>query len=218
MNAIQSGILDTVCHAVFRATVAALIVLTSSCGGLAPLRMTEQVTKVHEEGTLLVGEIVQDLSRDEIMKKYRSADLEIAGWKESEVVDGSAAALVNFQQGQRVVFGTQVGATQVIYALITHELYRSLVSHRDRNSRPNSTAGSFGGDVVTVRVVRRASSASGPSALNLIESVVETAAASGNCNYLIERGKALFCKSLLGQGWVWDGDELVKRPTVTKGN
>ena len=216
MDAIQSGILDNIRPAVFRAAMATLIVLTSSCGGPAPLRMIEQVTKVHEEGTLLVGEIVQDLSRDEIMKRYRPADLEIAGWKESEVLDGSAVALVNFRQRQRVAFGSQVGETHVIYALIKHELYISLVSHRDRSLRPNSTASGFGGDVVTVRVVRRASTASVPSALHLIESLVETAAASGDCYYDTPRGYALFCKSLLGEGWVWDGNELVKRSFATK--
>jgi hypothetical protein len=197
------------CRALFAIASA---ILGAGCAP-APLRVAEEAVKPHVEGTLLVGEVIRALTRAEVLERYRAADLERAGWAATDVGDGSGVVVSNFRQSQG-----HFNSAHVLYALLPRNA-RSLFANRTCGP----TSCSFGGDVVTVRVLEKASPASGPSGLNVVESLVEAYSAKGDC-YYEDRGArlarnyrfALYCTSLLSAGWRWDGDELVKSPPAAK--
>lgn len=203
----------------FRLTIGVLALVLSACA--APLRIAEQPVKAHDEGTLLLGEIVLPLSRDEILRRYPPADLESAGWNVADVVDGSAVVLSNFAQSNQTLFGWQLTEGHGFYALIRRESFPEFGSHQKCGPVGGCR---YGGDAVSVRVVRKAAGPGSPTGLNLVEAMVEPADVTGDCQY-VNRGEfkpkgyccALLCKSLLKQGWDWDGDELVKRPAISAG-
>ena len=214
MKTLPSNFLSLSFTSGHRAAIVAMVVLLAACGS-PPLRLSEQATKAHPAGTLLIGEVVRPLSRSEILARYRPADLAIAGWTQTSVVDGSAVVLTNFKQQQG-----HFSAAQVYYALVSSESPETLDSGRTVQPRPGIAA-SYGGDVVSFRVVLQASPQSGPSGVNLVEKLIETRHASGDCFYE-DRGPsrrpnarhALYSIVLgVEQGWDWDGDEFTLPPS-----
>jgi hypothetical protein len=216
LKIIQSGTMHISRGQITRLTFAAMITLVSACAA-PPLRLAEEAPQLHDEGTLLIGEVIRSLTLSEILDRYSSSDLEMAGWTESEVKDGNAVILSNFGQHQGYF-----DVAHVYYALIQWDSTASLQYNKacfQPGPRPGSCT--YGGDVVSFRVVRKPLNMNGPSGLNVVELVVEPRGQVGDCVYL-DRGRtknrnyryALICDSLSAKGWEWYGDEFVKLPAV----
>jgi hypothetical protein len=201
---------------IIRLTVAAMFSLITACAA-PPLRVVEEAPQLHDEGTLLIGEVLRGLTLGEVLDRYSSSDLEMAGLTESEVKDGSAVILSNFGQRQGYF-----NAAHVYYALIQWDSTASLEYNKtcfQPGPRPGTCT--YGGDVVSFRVVRKPLGMTGPSGLNVVELVVEPRGQVGDCVYMDRGGTkkqnyryALICYSLAEKGWGWFGDEYVKRPAA----
>ena len=186
---------------------AALLVICTGCGQLltGTFRVSEGIGKVHEEGTLILAEVVVELTREQTLTRFSSSDLQAVRLAEPEIKNGSGVFVSPFKQRQ-----TALSPADGIFALVAPS------TSLDPRQRCGPQGCSYGGDAVAIRVVKKVLEGRGSSGLHVIEAVVEPASVQGDCSY-VPRGRrlALHCKSLDHQGWEWDDDVFVKRPTAT---
>ena len=196
-----------------RVVISTFAIFLTACA--VPLQVVEQTPQFHEEGTLLIGEIIKPLTRQEIIDRYNAADLKTAGLDAASVKDGDAVVISNFKQWQDSGY-----AARVYYALIqkTSDIN---VNYNEECLKPGPRlAGcAYGGDAVSFRVVRKPTSLIGPTGLNIVDMVIEPRGQHDDCNYS-DRGQyksrnyryGLECQSLYAQGWGWKQDEFAKLP------
>jgi len=201
-----------ICKLLTRIAIGALIIQMTACA--TPFQVIEQSPELHDEGTLLLGEVIRPLSLAEVTARYKKSDLEMAGWSKTDIKTGNAVIISNFKQRQG-----WFDSAHVYYALVKKNSAIAL-EYNKACLQPGRLLGCvYGGDAVSFRIVRKPIELTHPSGLNVVEEVIEPRGQEGDCAYL-DRGWskrknyrfALFCESLYAKGWGWHGDEFIKRP------
>ena len=168
------------------------------------MRITEGLGTPQQEGTLILVEVITPLTREQALARFRPADLQEAGLKESDVQAGTAVFVSPWRQTQ-----TTLAPAQGLYALVNLNAGK-LDSGRSTCTQHGC---SYGGDAVAIRVVKRPPGGAGEPVLYVVERIVEPRSMQGDCGY-VPRGnrQALYCKSVDGEGWEWQEELFVKRP------
>jgi hypothetical protein len=181
-----------------------VVVICTGCGAHlegTTVNVYEGVGYRPQVGTLVLVEAMVPLSRGQALSVFRPVDLQAAGLKESDVSDGTAVFVSPHRQIESFL-----SPAHGLYALVSPEL-RSVSAFRAN--------GAWGGDAVAIRVTSRPPGSKGEPVLYVIERVVEPSHKQGDCKYLNRPSgrQALWSKKLESEGWTWEQDLFVLRPS-----
>jgi hypothetical protein len=211
MNTIQPETRHLDVSTSFRLTLFTAILALAGCGQhlTGTLRVSEMLGTPQQEGTLILVEVITPLTREQALARFRPADLQAVGLKESDVSAGTAVFVSSYRQ-----FATNFVPAQGYFALVRLNA-ESLDSGASSCGQRGYIGCSYGGDAVAIRVAKKPAGGAGEPVLYVLESVVEPRSVKGDC-YYVPRGskQVLYCKSLDSKGWEWQDDLFVKRPGV----